>query len=361
MAIDSSREGLVSHDTIINDTVNHDADSHEAQSSKDSVDSDLVLSRRSTRNRQVPKHLQDYVVNLPAVRKSPHTIAQADVDVGFALVTFHFLSSFLLCLMALVGKDGDESMLLYLLTISKAAGLLIFLNDKKSLSTQATAQVRKVGAQISIASPGFVYEPYAPREPIPFWKSLFNLVPPPDHQYSFFLSCLLILCVSGISQEQTRTKKDIKSELKSAYAIAKLRKSGYSKNKFYKGAVELYREISTLIANGDKKSLRKAVTEIMFSALKNEIKQRESIWSNLYWELVEPVVKIRTLRARMIGVDKNDLNKVFIQLTLEFLTKEKFEAYDSKGDVVAGDKNKEMLTLKHMIQKVLTLNSSFLG
>ncbi|KAK8616583.1 hypothetical protein V6N13_018128 [Hibiscus sabdariffa] len=149
--------------------------------------------------------------------------------------------------------------------------------------------------------------------------------------------------------------------LKSAYAIAKLRKSGYSKNKFYKGAVELYREISTLIANGDKKSLRKAVTEIMFSALKNEIKQRESIWSNLYWELVEPVVKIRTLRARMIGVDKNDLNKVFIQLTLEFLTKEKFEAYDSKGDVVAGDKNKEMLTLKHMIQKVLTLNSSFLG
>ncbi|KAK9029348.1 hypothetical protein V6N11_026467 [Hibiscus sabdariffa] len=53
-----------------------------------------------------------------------------------------------------------------------AAGLLIFLNDKKSLSTQATAQVRKVGAQISIASPGFVYEPYAPREPMPFWKRL---------------------------------------------------------------------------------------------------------------------------------------------------------------------------------------------
>ncbi|KAK8479552.1 hypothetical protein V6N11_072701 [Hibiscus sabdariffa] len=200
-----------------------------------------------------------------------------------------------------------------------AAGLLIFLNDKKSLSTQATAQVRKVGAQISITSPGFVYEPYAPPEPIPFWKRYFTRA------------------------GWTRTKQDIKSELKSAYAIAKLRKSGYSKNKFYKEAVELYREINTLIANGDKKSLRKAVTEIMFSTLKNEIKQRESLWSNLYWELVEPVVKIRTLRARMIGVDKNDLNKVFIQLTLEFLTKEKFEAYDSKGAVVAGDKNKEVL------------------
>ncbi|KAE8691276.1 hypothetical protein F3Y22_tig00110890pilonHSYRG00409 [Hibiscus syriacus] len=197
------------------------------------------------------------------------------------------------------------------------AELLIFLNDKKSLSTQATAQVRKVGAQISMTSPGFVYEPYAPREWIPFWKRYFTRT------------------------GWTRTKEDIKSELKSAYAIAKLRKSGYSKNHFYKEAVQLYKEMNTLIANGDKTSLRKVVTENMFSALKNEIK--ESIWSNLYWELVEPVVKIRTLRARMIGVDKNDLNKAFIQLTLEFLTKEKFEAYDSKGAVVAGDKNKEVL------------------
>ncbi|KAH1105871.1 hypothetical protein J1N35_009639 [Gossypium stocksii] len=200
-----------------------------------------------------------------------------------------------------------------------AAELLIFLNDKKSLSTQAPNQTRKVGAQISMTSPGFVYEPYALREPIPFWKRYFTR--------------------TGWRQ----TKEDIKSELKSAYAIAKLRKTGYSKQKFYKEAVELYKEISTLIANGDKTSLRKAVTENMFSALKNEIKQRESIWSKVYWELVEPIVKIRTLRARLIGVDKNDLNKAFIQLTLEFLTKEKFEAYDSKGAVVAGDKTKEVL------------------
>ncbi|MBA0796990.1 hypothetical protein Gohar_007718 [Gossypium harknessii] len=170
-----------------------------------------------------------------------------------------------------------------------------------------------------MTSPGFVYEPYALREPIPFWKRYFTR--------------------TGWRQ----TKEDIKSELKSAYAIAKLRKTGYSKQKFYKEAVELYKEISTLIANGDKTSLRKAVTENMFSALKNEIKQRESIWSKVYWELVEPIVKIRTLRARLIGVDKNDLNKAFIQLTLEFLTKEKFEAYDSKGAVVAGDKTKEVL------------------
>ncbi|KAK6243142.1 hypothetical protein QUC31_009551 [Theobroma cacao] len=203
-----------------------------------------------------------------------------------------------------------------------AAEFLIFLNDKKSVSTQAKApaQARQMGAlKVSMTSPGFVYEPYAPGEPISFWKRYFTR--------------------SG----WRRTKDDIKSELKSAYAIAKLRRSGYSKNQFYKEAVELFKEINTLMANGDKTTLRKVVTENMFSALKNEIKKRESVWSQVYWEMVEPIVKIRTLRARLIGVDKNDINKAFIQLTLEFLSKQKFEAYDSKGAVVAGDRTKEVL------------------
>lgn len=86
-------------------------------------------------------------------------------------------------------------------------------------------------------------------------------------------------------------------QLKSAYAIAKLRKSGYSKQKFYKEAVDLYKEvhfcnfgsmlesklmyhlltfpllifslkciqINTLMANGGKGSLRKHTTEMMYS------------------------------------------------------------------------------------------------
>ncbi|GAU21384.1 hypothetical protein TSUD_32130 [Trifolium subterraneum] len=140
-----------------------------------------------------------------------------------------------------------------------------------------------------------------------------------------------------------RPSTQVRGVLKNAYAIAKLRKTGYSKKQFYREAVSLYKEINTLIANGDKKSLRKAVTEKMFSTLKNEIKQRETTWSQVYWEMVEPVVMVRTLRARMIGVDRKDLNKVFYQLTLEILAKQKFEAYDSKGSVVAGDKDKEVL------------------
>ncbi|KAL2456040.1 Mitochondrial inner membrane translocase complex [Abeliophyllum distichum] len=205
--------------------------------------------------------------------------------------------------------------------LMKAAKLPNF-SCMRSVTTQAKAppQVRQMGAlKVSMLSPGIVYEPYAPREPMSFWKRWFT------------------------RNGWKRTKEDIILELKSAYAISKLRKYGYSKKKFYNEAIDLYKEINTLMANGDKGLLRKTVTENMYSALKNEIKQRGTVWSHVYWELVEPVVKMRTLRARLIGVDRNDLSKVFIQLTLEFLTKQKFEAYDSNGAVVAGDKNKEVL------------------
>lgn len=39
-----------------------------------------------------------------------------------------------------------------------------------------------------------------------------------------------------------------------------------------------------------------------FQELKNEIKHRESVWNKVYWEMIEPVVKIRTLRARLASV-----------------------------------------------------------
>ncbi|KAK8936441.1 hypothetical protein KSP39_PZI012360 [Platanthera zijinensis] len=141
-----------------------------------------------------------------------------------------------------------------------------------------------------------------------------------------------------------RTKEDLIFEMKTAYCIATLRKKkGYSKKQFYQNAVTLYKEINTVMAKGDIASLRKTVTEKMYSTLKNELKRRESMWRRVHWELIEPLDRIRTLRARMIALDKNDLDKAFVQLTVEFLAKQRFEAYDSTGSVVAGDKNKEVL------------------
>ncbi|KAH0870124.1 hypothetical protein HID58_077146 [Brassica napus] len=199
----------------------------------------------------------------------------------------------------------------HLLRSTMIAESVPFSSDKRFATTQVKAppQLQKTGAvRVSMVSPGFVYEPYALHEKIPWWRRCFTR--------------------SGWK----RTKEDFVRELRSAYAIAKLRKTGYSKNKFYIEALELYKEINIMMANGDKKTIRKNVTERMYSALKNEIKQREAMWGSVYWEMVEP-----------IGIDRTDLSKAFIQLTLEFLTKQKFEAYDAKGNVVAGDKKKEVL------------------
>ncbi|XP_020108798.1 39S ribosomal protein L45, mitochondrial isoform X2 [Ananas comosus] len=180
----------------------------------------------------------------------------------------------------------------------KILELMVHADRARSMSTsKVPVGARQVGLKVTMLSPGFVYEPYTPREPIPFWKRWFT--------------------PSG----WRRTKEDIILEMKSAYAITRLRKvAGYTKKLFYQQAIRLYKEINTLMANGDTSSLRKVVTEKMYSTLKNELKRRESMWSSVHWELVEPVVSIRTLRARM-----------------------KFEAYDAKGAVVSGDRTKEVL------------------
>ena len=109
-------------------------------------------------------------------------------------------------------------------------------------------------------------------------------------------------------------------QLKNAYAIAKLRKTGYSKQKFYTEAVHLYKEvhflryrcvfnckvitfvsglhrvisscilciylflqINTLMANGDKTALRKLVTENTYSVSICSVyfvsSQRECYWN----------------------------------------------------------------------------------
>lgn len=212
---------------------------------------------------------------------------------------------------------------LKLLPEVKSPGIICvrFLSAQAQAPASSPAQARQTGAvKVSLTSPGFVGDPFSPGDPISFWHRYFTR--------------------SGWK----RTKDEFVSELKSAYAIAKVRrKYGHSKQKFYEETTHLYREINTLMANGDKSSLRKLVTETMYSALKNEIKHRETVWPHVYWELITPIVKIRTLRARLIGVDKNEVMNSFAQITIEFLSKQKFEAYNSNGAVVAGDKDKEVL------------------
>ncbi|KAH9301616.1 hypothetical protein KI387_013199, partial [Taxus chinensis] len=191
------------------------------------------------------------------------------------------------------------------------------IHGERNFSMQARTphqRGQKVGLQLSLVSPGILLEPYKPPEPISFLQRWFT------------------------RRGWRRTKEALMSELRSAYAIAKLRKlAGYSKPIFYQEAIQHYKEINKFLAQGHRTSLRKLVTENMYSIFKKEIKQREATWSRVHWELIEPAVRIRTLQARMIGVDKDNLDKAFVQLTLEMLTNQKFAAYDLQGNLVAGN------------------------
>lgn len=194
---------------------------------------------------------------------------------------------------------------------------LYSVKGKRTYATQvkAPSQFRQQSRlNLAITSPGLILEPYTRLEPISFLKRLFT------------------------RRGWKRSKEDLISEFKTAYAIAKLRKlTKYSKPKFYEDAIQLYKEINSLLAQGDRTSLRQLVTENMYTIFKREIKQRETTWSHVHWEMIEPAVRVRTLRARMIAVDKNNLDNAFVQITLEILTNQKFAAYDLKGILVTED------------------------
>ncbi|XP_057855734.1 uncharacterized protein LOC131065276 isoform X2 [Cryptomeria japonica] len=169
---------------------------------------------------------------------------------------------------------------------------LYSVKGERNFTMQARAphQVgQKVGLQLSLVSPGIILEPYKPPEPVSFLQRFFTRA------------------------GWKRTRQDLISE------------------------------INTFLAQKDQTSLRKLVTENMYSIFKKEIKQREGIWSRVHWEMIEPAVKVQTLQARMIGVDKDNLDKAFVQVTLEVLTNQKFAAYDLQGKCVAGDIDAKVL------------------
>lgn len=88
--------------------------------------------------------------------------------------------------------------------------------------------------------------------------------------------------------------------IKTSYTIAKLRQKtkGYSQQRFYQEASDLYKQINVALAEGERTTLRQLVTDNVFSVMKNELKHRESSWAKVKWEMVGPINKIRTLQDR---------------------------------------------------------------
>ncbi|KAB5529345.1 hypothetical protein DKX38_019426 [Salix brachista] len=274
-----------------------------------------------------------------------------------------------------------------------AMDLSIFLNGKRSATTKVNAppQARQMGSlKVAISSPGFIYEPYAPRDTISFWRSQlsschllilewYSLKLVPNFQLTLLVSGLLFYCtllrIWFTKSGWRRTKNDIILELKNAYAIVKLRKTGYSKHKFYLEAIKLYKEINTLLANGDKTTLRKAVTEKMYSVCTvpfppvslllfsdSTLHFLFSYAAICFCTLIKSGLTYRlSLESLLsIGVDKSDLNKVFIQLTLEIKTKQTYmlppiSCRSSRHMIL---KETELLEIK--IRRSLSVKSGYL-
>ncbi|KAI5083865.1 hypothetical protein GOP47_0000034 [Adiantum capillus-veneris] len=177
---------------------------------------------------------------------------------------------------------------------------------------------RQVGLKVYRGSSGTVIDPYHVRTRSPFLERWFT------------------------RKGWQEIKQSIMHQLRSGYALAKLRQmTGQTRKAFVADVERLYTEINTAIAEGNRNALKELVTESMLSVLKNEIKKREGIWDRVEWRLGGPL-NMSTLQARMAAIDPKDLDKAFVQITVRIKSTQYFGAFDQDGKLVAGDPLKQI-------------------
>ncbi|KAG0554154.1 hypothetical protein KC19_12G067500 [Ceratodon purpureus] len=223
--------------------------------------------------------------------------------------------------------------------------------------------------RVYMGSPGVIGEPWKPLPPpLPFLKRWFT------------------------KEGWKIRKQNVQGMLKTGFTLAKIRQKtkGYNQTKFYRDTADLYKEINTALATGDRSALRQLVTDNVLTTMKKELKHREQAWARVHWELVGPLKSIRTLQGRLIGIDQKNMDTAFAQLTLRIISNQvrfwkylsirlhlicfhavhctleiqrqhfwplelldtlrmlnyvfvqKFAAYDKHGKLVAGDPEKEL-------------------
>ncbi|KAG0598420.1 hypothetical protein M758_12G071700 [Ceratodon purpureus] len=175
--------------------------------------------------------------------------------------------------------------------------------------------------RVYMGSPGVIGEPWKPLPPpLPFLKRWFT------------------------KEGWKIRKQNVQGMLKTGFTLAKIRQKtkGYNQTKFYRDTADLYKEINTALATGDRSALRQLVTDNVLTTMKKELKHREQAWARVHWELVGPLKSIRTLQGRLIGIDQKNMDTAFAQLTLRIISNQKFAAYDKQGKLVAGDPEKEL-------------------
>ncbi|KAL3156146.1 hypothetical protein ABBQ32_012436 [Trebouxia sp. C0010 RCD-2024] len=171
-------------------------------------------------------------------------------------------------------------------------------------------------------SPNVLMEPYTgPGVPLPFLQSWFTL--------------------SGWRARKERTM----SNLKSMYAIAKLKKNikGFGLRVFKEEALQVYKETCQLLAEGDQSRLRQATTPALFDNMKREIKARQDGgWKSVRWSMVKPpkLGQMDILHGRIMAQNPKDDKSAWVQLTVQIPSEQTFAAYNGKRVLVAGDPDK---------------------
>ncbi|KAK9835432.1 hypothetical protein WJX74_000048 [Apatococcus lobatus] len=125
------------------------------------------------------------------------------------------------------------------------------------------------------------------------------------------------------------------------FVISRCRKyiPGWSLKGFKQEALDLYEQSCLDLARGDYNALRNISTPKLSSELKSQLRQRVSGgWKRVHWEMADrPTLRqLQLLRARIGVMNQHDPQTWHVQLTVRFESKQRFAAFDGKGDTMAG-------------------------
>ena len=191
----------------------------------------------------------------------------------------------------------------------------------KGYTPPAEAMARSGGAGAVRAiyfSPNLIVEPY--RGP-----------PPPLPVSSWFTA----------EGWKTRWKR-ILGRMKNIYTLARVRKdvADWSLGGFKKLAAEMHGDISQAIASGDSNKLRHLLTDSVLTDVKRELRAREQGgWTRVSWSL-DSMDEVSLVHARLMAPNEKDTSTAFAQLTIEFQSTQRFEAFDARNKRVVGDASK---------------------
>ena len=161
------------------------------------------------------------------------------------------------------------------------------------------------------------------------------------------------LPIFTLSAWKTRWQR-VLGKAKNIYTLAKVRKDvpDFSLGSFKAMATAMHKDICGIIASGDtasKHEQQKGVTEAVYSDIRRELKARaQGGWARVVWSL-DSMDDVSVVHARLMAPNQNDTSIAFAQLTVEFCSTQRFEAFDARNRRVAGDAAKPVKVTEHWV------------